>query len=105
MRAVFEGRASSCGRGEQLVAVYGDSLVLAENVPLRETFVVRLEEHLRAADLPVRTLNAGVTGYGPDQSLLKFEREVRALRPAARRAGLVRSQRLRRSVAQQAVST
>ena len=63
------------------IAVYGDSLVMAENVELGDTFVARLGVHLSTAEVPVEAVNAGVTGYGPDQALLKLEREVAGLAP------------------------
>ncbi len=73
--------ADSDERGIRIV-VYGDSFVLAENVPLEETFVVRLGAHLAARlGANVEVVNAGVTGYGPDQVCLKLEREVDALDP------------------------
>lgn len=66
------------------VLVLGDSLVMAENVPEDRTFVARLGEELgRAAGVPVAALNAGRSGYGPDQSLLLFEKIVDEVKPAA----------------------
>lgn len=63
------------------VAVYGDSLVMAETTPLEETFVERLGAHLRSSGREVEVVNAGVTGYGPDQECLRLEREIDALAP------------------------
>ncbi|MDP6956497.1 MAG: SGNH/GDSL hydrolase family protein [Planctomycetota bacterium] len=70
-------------RGQELrVAVYGDSFVFAGNAREEETFVARLGVELeRELERPVEALNAGVTGYGPDQALLKFEGEQEALDP------------------------
>lgn len=62
------------------IAVFGDSLVMAENVPLHQTFAERLGGLASAArERPVEVVNAGVTGYGPDQVLMKMRREVRGL--------------------------
>lgn len=63
------------------VLVLGDSFVHARETPLADTFVVRLAEAMRRNGQAVETLNAGVAGYGPDQSLLRFEQEVDALAP------------------------
>lgn len=66
------------------VLVYGDSFVEADYTPLRETFAERLEVLLTAAlGGRVEVVNAGVNGYGPDQSLRRFEDEAARLRPAA----------------------
>ena len=62
------------------IAVFGDSFVLAEDVTLEDTFVERLGAELRANG-PVEMVNCGVTGYGPDQSCLRFEREAEELAP------------------------
>jgi len=76
-------------RGEELrsdpglrVVVYGDSFIEAEFAPLPETFAKRLEARLEALlETPVEVVNAGVNGYGPDQSLRRFEDEVAWLKP------------------------
>ncbi len=85
-------RINSAGlRGAELGAkdrprlvVYGDSFIQGEYCNEEATFVVQLARALRenaAADVEV--LNAGVTAYGPDQALLKFEQEADALQPDA----------------------
>lgn len=63
------------------VVVFGDSFVHARETPLAQTFVVRLQSALQRAGRAVETINAGVAGYGPDQTLLRFEDEVDALAP------------------------
>jgi hypothetical protein len=70
-------------RGERLrLAVYGDSFVFAGNTREEDTFVQVLGRELgQRLGRPVEALNAGVTGYGPDQALLKFERECGELAP------------------------
>lgn len=70
-------------RGErERIAVYGDSLVMASNVEYRDTFVHLLGVNLEAASgESYEVVNAGVTGYGPDQACLKLERELDSLAP------------------------
>lgn len=60
------------------ILVVGDSLVMAGNVDLEDTFPVRL-----AAELEERyeTVNGGLESYGPDQTLLKLERDLQVLEP------------------------
>lgn len=62
------------------IAVFGDSFILAEDVEVPDTFVERLGAELRSGG-PVEMANCGVTGYGPDQSCLRFEREAEELAP------------------------
>lgn len=79
----FRGADLEPADGRPRVAVYGDSFVMASNVAASETFVVRLGEHLSDRyGVEVQTVNAGVTGYGPDQACLKLEREVDELAPS-----------------------
>ena len=73
------------------VAVYGDSNIMARFSPWDETFTARLEaalvDELRSKQTPgspvrrVEVVNAGVDGYGPDQSYLKMQAELASLRP------------------------
>ncbi len=64
------------------IAVFGDSFIAGEYSPLAETFVDRLRvevrRHLRDT---VETVNLGVAGFGPDQSLLRMRREFERLKP------------------------
>jgi lysophospholipase L1-like esterase len=76
----FRGPPVSAEKTGLRVVVYGDSMVMAENVREEESFVVRLGEELsEALGRPVETVNAGVSGYGPDQACLRMEQEVDAL--------------------------
>ena len=62
----------------------GDSLVLAVQVPLQETFCKVLERRLNARATPgtrYRVINAGVQGYGPVEELLFFRALAPALQP------------------------
>jgi hypothetical protein len=78
-------------RGDELrrhpglrVVVYGDSFVEADYTSLTVTFAERLEARLASAlARDVEAVNAGVNGFGPDQSLRRFEDEAKRLRPAA----------------------
>jgi lysophospholipase L1-like esterase len=64
--------------GRPRVAVYGDSLVMGENVAREDTFVVRLAGEWEGA---AEVVNAGASGYGPDQICLRIEAELETLRP------------------------
>jgi lysophospholipase L1-like esterase len=64
------------------VLLLGDSLVVGFEVAYEDTFGARLEGLLtRAVGLPVQVVNAGVRGYGSDQSLLYFREQGRLLEP------------------------
>jgi hypothetical protein len=62
---------------EHRIVVLGDSLVLAVQVQLPETFTSVLESRLNAHRAPgeprYRVINAGVQGYGPVEELAFFE--------------------------------
>lgn len=63
---------------ERRIVVLGDSLVMAVQVPLEQTFTARLEQALGAKTTPpprYRVINAGVQGYGPVEEYL-FHRHV-----------------------------
>lgn len=62
--------------------IYGDSNVLAQFSNLEDTFPFKLQERLRRRTKQhVEVINAGVPGFGPDQSLLRFEQEADILEP------------------------
>lgn len=64
------------------VAVYGDSFIHAYYTPEKDTFVVRLADHLtRRLGMPVDAVNAGVSSYGPDQVAIKMQKELPLLKP------------------------
>jgi hypothetical protein len=67
--------------GEPRVVVYGDSYVEGDHVRLAETFAKRLEGRLVEGGRRAEVVNAGTNGYGPDQSLRRFQDEARTLRP------------------------
>jgi len=60
----------------------GDSMVVGFEVPYEDTFV-SVVGHLLSDDLgvPVQTVNAGVRGYGTDQSYLYYRERGRSLAP------------------------
>jgi hypothetical protein len=68
----------------QRILVLGDSFVEAFQVDFEESFVKRLEASLNAPDSPgarVEVVNAGVSGWGTDNSLLWFQTEGWRYRP------------------------
>jgi hypothetical protein len=68
--------------GGYRVMVYGDSFIAALGTPLDQTFVRQLGKMLQtSASRPVQAINAGVTGYGPDQESLVMEDEIDKVRP------------------------
>lgn len=67
--------------GAPRVLVLGDSFVMAENVTEDRTFAAQLGAFLGAAGAPVTVINAGRSGYGPDQELLLLGRDGPALQP------------------------
>lgn len=76
-------------RGDELaqspaarIVVYGDSFTHAYYSADENTFVQRLGREVAARlGVPVEAVNAGVAGYGPDQALVKMERELERLQP------------------------
>ena len=57
------------------VAVFGDSFIAGEFADDSLTFVRMLERNL-ATRAPTEVVNAGVTGYGPDQEYLRMQQEL-----------------------------
>jgi lysophospholipase L1-like esterase len=69
------------GAGRRVV-VYGDSFVAGMTTRIEDTFVARLGVALAAElGVEVEAVNAGVSGYGPDQALLRMEAEIPRLAP------------------------
>jgi len=78
----FRGSGARESDGARRVLVLGDSFVMAENVPEEATFVRRLAEDLEAElGSAIEGINAGRSGYGPDQSLLLLQREIDEVEP------------------------
>jgi hypothetical protein len=64
------------------ILVLGDSVVAAFEVAYEATFTRLVEKNLnREFDFPVQVINAGVRGYGTDQSYLYYRERGRALEP------------------------
>ena len=64
------------------VVVYGDSFIEARSTRLEDTFPARLEAALRDGGAgPVEVVNAGVSGYGPDQVLARLDVDLAELQP------------------------
>ena len=68
---------------ERRIVVLGDSLVMAVQVPLAETFAKRLQHRLNEPSGPLRyrVINAGVQGYGPVEEQLFFAKMAATLQP------------------------
>lgn len=64
------------------IIVYGDSNLQARFSSLQDTFPYKLEKYL-GSNLKenIEVLNAGVVGFGPDQSLIRFSKEVDMYNP------------------------
>jgi lysophospholipase L1-like esterase len=76
--------------GERRIVILGDSLVMAVQVPLEETFGKLLERRLNATAVPprdhgdpvhYRVINAGVQGYGPVEELFFYRKVAAAFDP------------------------
>jgi len=79
--ASFRGAEIAKKDGIRII-VYGDSNIFARFSNLEDTFPCQLERMLRTMiKKPVEVLNAGVPGFGPDQSFLRFEQEVDVYKP------------------------
>ncbi len=67
--------------GRLRIMVFGDSMVVGRMVPQDQIYTARLEEELRERGVEVEVINAGVSGYSTDQSLLHMERLLPIYRP------------------------
>lgn len=68
--------------GGHRVLALGDSMVAGFEVPAEARFTALLEQHLSTGTTaPVQVINAGVRGYGTDQSLLYYRTRGRQLKP------------------------
>ncbi len=64
------------------IIVYGDSNIQGEFSDLENTFPYKLEAYLRElTSKNVEVINAGVVGFGPDQSLIRFMQEADTYNP------------------------
>ncbi|HJO37058.1 MAG TPA: hypothetical protein QF650_00450 [Vicinamibacterales bacterium] len=77
----FRGAELRRNPGTRII-VYGDSNTQARFSHLEKTYVVRLAEHLTALGIDdVETINAGIIGFGPDQSLLRMQLKASSYQP------------------------
>jgi hypothetical protein len=78
-------RSRSKSAGSVRIAVLGDSMVEAMQVPLEQTFWSRLEGHLQACDAfggrRLEVLSFGVSGYSTAQAALTFTHRATAYSP------------------------
>ncbi len=64
------------------IMVYGDSNIQARFTRLSHTYPYYLEKFINEASKnTIEVINAGVVGFGPDQSLLKFIEEKETFKP------------------------
>lgn len=64
------------------VIVYGDSNIQARFSGYTKTFTGQLARFLQEHGMPdVEVINAGVAGFGPDQNLIRFSKEVDTYKP------------------------
>lgn len=75
------GDESAWPRAAHRVVVYGDSFVSAEYTPEADSYVAQLERSLNERVNATAVLNAGVTGYGVDQEILRMEDDIPRLKP------------------------
>ena len=64
------------------IIVYGDSNIQARFSKDENTYPVKLKTYLiKTGVTDIEVVNAGVIGFGPDQSLIKFEKEADNYKP------------------------
>lgn len=76
-------------RGDELrnnpqvrIMVYGDSNIQARFSNTENTVVYKLGEYLKKDGIKdIEVVNAGIIGFGPDQSLIKFKKEADTYKP------------------------
>lgn len=79
--ASFRGAEIKEKTGVRII-VYGDSNIFARFSDIEDTFPYQLEQMLRSTiTKSVEVLNGGVPGFGPDQSLLRFEQDIDVYSP------------------------
>jgi lysophospholipase L1-like esterase len=78
----FRGPELDKARSKPRVMVYGDSFIHATYATEEQTFVRLVGAQLAAAGKPVEMVNAGVSSYGPDQTLLRLKPDLQRYKPA-----------------------
>jgi hypothetical protein len=61
--------------GVKRIVVLGDSFSMGYEVAYQDTFLVRMEDALRAAGCNVQTVNISVSGHGNAEELISLEKE------------------------------
>lgn len=73
----YREREVSTEKSRPRILVYGDSFIMANNILQGESIPARMDAALDAYEV----LNFGISGYGPDQLLLRAEKEVSLIQP------------------------
>ena len=68
--------------GVMRIILLGDSFTYGDEVPYEQTWGARLEDELLARGRRAEVINLGVSGYGMDQSILRFREHGMGLNPA-----------------------
>jgi len=64
------------------IIVYGDSNIQARFSKDENTYAVKLEKYLtKTGATDIEVVNAGIIGFGPDQSLIRFKKEADRYKP------------------------
>lgn len=75
-------RGADIQEKDMRIMVYGDSNIQARFSNLEHTFPQQLEMMINQySDKTIEVINAGVVGFGPDQSLIKFIEEKDSFKP------------------------
>jgi len=77
----FRDESTPATDGDTLVLAVGDSFTFGSGVQMRESYPKVLQRLLRDAGRSVRVINAGVPGYGMDQTFKLVSHHGAALRP------------------------
>jgi hypothetical protein len=67
--------------GKLRIMIFGDSTVVGRSVPYEHIVSTQLQNFLHSENIDAEVINAGVQGYGTDQSLLLMERLIPLYRP------------------------
>ncbi len=78
----FRGAPFEQKSGQRPIIVYGDSYIASEFTPEDATFTHQLSQYLRQMNIETPVINAGVPGFGPDQSFLRIKSDLNKLSPS-----------------------
>jgi hypothetical protein len=77
----FRGPDLASDPGYRII-VYGDSNIQARFSSYENSYVYKLGEYLKEGGIKdLEVINAGIVGFGPDQSLIRFEKEADIYKP------------------------